>query len=570
MSETVKYLPYALTLKAPAIVTTLSGDPNSTSTQLFIPGSVMRGAFAAELVKSQASEDEFRQLVLDGNVRFLHAYPASGSTRSLPTPIPWRTEKGETTTKKAFDLAAFTGRIDANTQFDVDQETGELETEPDNMWPTVPLQWIEYPFVAFFGSTPTGVKVRTDARSHQQRDRKMGRSWKDKNDQTHGALFVYEYLEPDQTFRGIIQVSADSEDKIESILDLVKRSLDKKLILIGRSRRAGYGGAATIDFDDSPESHEVDWGDVQREDVPANSFFRVYFLSAGIARDSLTGQVDPCALPNLLVKALGGEHVVNFERTLWEFEALGGFNRKWQLEVPQALAVRAGSVFVLRAKQEILASTLRAVEHGGLGERQIEGFGRIVFLKESNTKELKIEISETAQKSGAIPPKEIPELVKFLQRRLIGAAISRSLDREVKEIVGDLRSDKIPSASLLGRLRIPLRSGDAVAGITTLQQWLDDKDPNTALKEEAMKQLRDCRLASALLSDWLLHTVNSAIEKRSVMRVVRHRKNQLGAGAALAESQEEAMAVQNAARLIDAVLATLAQKARRRESDQSS
>ena len=38
MSQSVKYLRYTLTLKAPAIVSTLSGDPNSSITQPFISG----------------------------------------------------------------------------------------------------------------------------------------------------------------------------------------------------------------------------------------------------------------------------------------------------------------------------------------------------------------------------------------------------------------------------------------------------------------------------------------------------------------------------------------------------
>lgn len=48
MSRSAKYLRYTLTLQAPAIVTTLSGDPSSSTTQPFIPG----GACAASLPAS--------------------------------------------------------------------------------------------------------------------------------------------------------------------------------------------------------------------------------------------------------------------------------------------------------------------------------------------------------------------------------------------------------------------------------------------------------------------------------------------------------------------------------------
>ena len=84
MSRFVKYLRYKLTLDAPAIVTTLSGDPNSSTTQPFVPGGALRGVLASELLNRDVSADsnDFRRLILEGDVRFLHAYPADGSVRS--------------------------------------------------------------------------------------------------------------------------------------------------------------------------------------------------------------------------------------------------------------------------------------------------------------------------------------------------------------------------------------------------------------------------------------------------------------------------------------------------------
>jgi len=593
MSSFVKYLRYTLTLRAPAILTTLSGDPNSSTTQPFIPGGAIRGAFAGELLDKGVSaiSDDFRRLILDGNVRFLHAYPGNGSVRSLPAPISWRKEKGVERTS-AIDLAAYTGLIDPDAFSPGDDD--ELQIEPVEACPTKQLQRVEFPFVEFSGSTTRGVRVRTDSRSHQQRDRVKGRSRKtthdDGSEEAHGALFAYEFLESDQTFHGVIQVLADSDDEATGLINQIREILNQRPIFIGRSRRAGYGGSATIEFS-TTERREAHWGDVQQDDVPAGSLFRAYLLSACIARDPFTGQFDPGALSRRLVVQLGGEDVVSFERLLWDFETIGGFNRKWKLEVPQALAAKAGSVLVLRAKQMIPASTLSSVEQSGLGERRIEGFGRLVFLKHTDSPTVALGASALKPYSTTQPSTDPPELVRFVQRRLLDAAFSRTLDRRTRRIIGDLENANIPTGSLLGRLRIPLRTGDPVAGLQTLQQWLDETESKrrTAFKEEAQKKLRNCRLANGLnLRDWLIQTANAVAgtqaavsdlvqrrlqlldftdrddpEQAAVSDLVQ-RRLQLGANEQLAKAVAEERRAAYAVRLIDAVLATLARKARRR------
>ena len=67
---------------------------------------------------------------------------------------------------------------------------------------------------------------------------------------------------------------------------------------------------------------------------------------------------------------------VTVERIRWGFTEAGGYNRTWGLSLPQRPALAAGSVVLLRAQQELPLDLLLAVEHEGLGERRIDGFGR--------------------------------------------------------------------------------------------------------------------------------------------------------------------------------------------------
>lgn len=568
MTNSVKYLPYSLTLNAPAIVTTLSGDPNSAATQMFIPGNAVRGALAARLLKNglSAESHDFRALILGGGVHYLHAYPAHHSTRSLPTPLGWRCEKGlpcgaAARASGAFDLAAFSAAVNDDTTWDDD-----LTIEPDDVWPAPPLDRKGIrPFVAFAGAATLLVQPHRDARMHQQRDRDAGRSWterKSNREIPHGTPFVYEYLQPHQCFRGVIRVSAPTVAEVDSLSGGIKRTLDGQTILVGRSQRAGYGGAAAIGFE-AEQTHEAEWGGVQRSDVPAGDMFRAYLLSACVVRDPATGQFDPCALPDLIVERLGGPEAVRVERTLHDFETVGGFNRKWRLETPQAFAVKAGSCFVLRALRGVSRAHLKEVVDAGFGERRVEGFGRLAFLEGSGHRSIRVQPGEEqpANKTSIIG-QAAPELVRFLQRRILDAAVSRALDRKVTEILTGGKTIA-PSASLLGRLRIPLRSGDPENGLQTLRQWLRDADPKdrAVLKEEAQDKLKGCVLAKdKSLHKWLVETASDGAGAKWAADVARG-SPQLGAPSLVEEIAKERGA-SYAVRLIDGVLAALARKVR--------
>ena len=92
-----RYLFYRLTLQSPLIVTSRQGDPNSAATQLFIPGSSIRGVVAGRLLNAGTGpeSEEFRRLVLSGEVRYLNAYLEIEGERSLPVPLSWRVRKDD-------------------------------------------------------------------------------------------------------------------------------------------------------------------------------------------------------------------------------------------------------------------------------------------------------------------------------------------------------------------------------------------------------------------------------------------------------------------------------------------
>lgn len=466
-----RYLPYTLRLRAPAILTAPGGNPNSARTFPYIPGSALRGA-VARLLDRGGEDPLFRTLVLDGCVRYLNAYPRVREFRSLPRPLSLYIEKDVFTNEKKEIVA-----------FDLLWEWEEKELDEANLVP------ISEPYIALMAAEPLRVQPKLGSRIHQQRDRERGRAWKeDINDRevAHGTIFIYEYLEAGQEFDGFVIVEGRTEAECTERENTVKRVLSQP-IWLGRSRRAGYGGDALIEWRNLCD-REVRGEGVLSNDIKPSDRFRVLLTSPYIGRNPKTGQVDPSYLEQELFEALGGKADV-LERC-WSFGLAGGFNRKWRLEVPQAYTCAEGSVLLLEARQSIQLSELLAVEHKGLGERRIEGFGRIVFLRPPVRKVVVGQFSYKNIPEIEIIPEIPPEIVSFVERRIV----KRALEKEIIEKAAYIakRCNELLHPSLLGRLRNMLRNEPNQA-LKTLQDWLEKKNPS-ASHQAAINKLNRCKI----------------------------------------------------------------------------
>ncbi len=553
-----RYVPYTLTLQSPAILTALGGEPNSSLTLPYIPGSTVRGAVARALGDPKDDRlrlQEFRHLVLGERVRYLHAYPCAEdprhvmeTCRSLPAPVSFRRKKDASAEKllSIYDLAAF---------------DGHPSPDDEDCWPKEQLARLGQSFLTIGVAQPQLIQPKVSARIHHQRDREKGRAWKDRNGKTHGAIFTFESLDAGQSFQGLIQVRGKTEQELDAIVHRLKDLL-KHGMLLGRSRRAGYGGMAAILWGE-PQAREVHG--VGKEglcpvtsDIASGNVFRVLLTSACIVRRPSTGQIDPAALPEWIERRLGGR--AKLIRTRWAFEATGGFNRKWRLELPQALAVSAGSVFVMEATQDISVGDLLALENEGLGERREEGYGRFLFL---DAPFWRFSIQQPKEKKF-FPPESprAPQLILEMEARIVWSHALKKIEQEAASIARS--SQHLPSNSLIGRLRTPLRDTPERA-IETLRCWLRDGREQELLKQPAMEQLKRCTVGTNKeLDRWILE----ATEAENVL-------SWIGADV-LAQrtyiiSEESANAVlikrsrEIAVKLIDAVLAAMALRNKREE-----
>lgn len=360
----MRALIYRVELLAPALFGRVEGDPNSSISYNYIPGSVIRAALLARFAQSanvpvdqvldaDQTAEQARRLFFS-NARFLNAYPAvpalQSPERMLPTPRSWQQDKDER--KKALE-----GREHEVPIYDF----GVEQPDQDKSYQRVnsPFCWLsesdECARVRLF-SPRRRIAIHTQRATS---NRNFGRPRKG-----DGAVYRYDALDAGQAFIGA--VLCDDADEAT-----FKRLLSGEC-WIGKAHTAGYG-RAKIEYLRS----EADWREVGGVVAPS-SLLIVTLLSPLLLRNEY-GQfvVSAELLASRLGKALGAP--VQLERAFTGVEIVGGFNRKWGLPLPQTHAFTMGSVLVLKSDRDVPADKLRALEQSGFGERLVDGFGRLAF-----------------------------------------------------------------------------------------------------------------------------------------------------------------------------------------------
>ncbi|MCS7027110.1 MAG: hypothetical protein NZV14_20125, partial [Bryobacteraceae bacterium] len=298
------------------------------------------------------------------------------------------------------------------------------------------------------------------------------------------------------------------------------------------------------------------------KDLQRGTCFRLLLTSECIVRDPKTGQIDPVVLPEVIGSQLGGR--VHLRRSRWAFHFVGGFNQKWRMELPQARAVAAGSVLLFEATDNLTIDDLLALEHEGIGERRTEGFGRFTFL---DTPVQQVMLGQPRKPEVKKPSTLAPELAKFIEYRLLQSLLRRKI--EYWALQAARNACRIPSPSLLGRLRVALRSEPSKA-LQTLAAWLGQGDD--ALRRPARDQLMRCQIGfnsgRLSLADWLRNLVEkdqwAHLKTMLSLAALVQQGSFLSNESALQQLEQKSDEI--AMRLIDATLAALAKQRKRKEA----
>jgi CRISPR-associated protein Csx10 len=480
----VKIITYRIKLLEPVLVTSLDGDPNSATAFDYLPGSVLRGVMIGEYLRNQsltpaqfkADDIAARHLFFNGATRYLNGYPVESNRRTLPVPQSWQCEKGQE--GEFFDFAV--------------QPTADDEKQ----W-----QGISKPFCLLIEPDEDDEDNETQARLiqpehlitvHTARDRKYGRARTDS-----GAVYRYESLQAGQTFEAAIICDQDAD--AATLLPLLTGEAT-----LGGSRSSGYGRVQFTHAQERAVWREV--GGTLQPDY--NGKLILTLLSDTLVRD-VNGQyaVDSHAVTAALSAALGNLPLtLNADRTFLRGAAVGGFNRKWGLPLPQTLAVRMGSVFVYDALTGVanaLRTALDTLEKCGIGERRAEGFGRVVVNWQTEE-----HLKKNETRPPPPPARDINENNSMvIAQRMAKRMLRQRLDAAVTERANPL-GEKIkgPKNSQLSRLRLIIHDAlrqEPTAGRQRLNEYFN----NLFDRQSTRKQFIRDRVAGDTLLGWMRERV---------------------------------------------------------------
>lgn len=476
----MKAIEFDLVLEQPVLISqAISGGENTTLAMDYIPGSVVRGAIIAQLIRTNKFEPVMQDLLYTSDVLFLNAYPVfsdhDDTKRMLPVPLSWRCNKNA--------LADFYLKI-----FDFAIEKDSAVSQPVNP-----------PGLFFHPCDQNGsIQIAEPQKQQNQHIMSTTRMVVKEND---NKVFTYEAISAGQSFKAVILLG-------ETELSPDKLCLKNGGILtLGRSRSANYGRCRIERISEKTDWCEVKEFDIEKTTNPTISintieaetegpksidgteYFTLTLLSPAIFRDQY-GQ--PSLIPLIkLDDSTWLEPIYSFVKTM----LIGGYNRKWGMPIPQVVAAKAGCVYVYKGT---IPQTLKL--HGSLGERTKEGFGRYAV----NFLSRKMWIRQFPEPGYGILFPNIDINLQVMGQKQMSYPKAK-LREKLEENLLFLNIKESPNNAQLSRLMTVANNCRKNANLTPLQTLLN------GLKDNAKTQYEKARVTTGLqkredgvpLIDWL-------------------------------------------------------------------
>jgi CRISPR-associated protein Csx10 len=547
----MKVVTYHILLEQPLLATQLLGDPNSSVSLPYVPGSLVRGMLVHRYLEREQLPDtgdvfahaECRRLFFDGAVRYLNAYPlVEGGYRAVPTPLALLKRKKDELDKDRQELDLYnSSHADAG-----NEERRDFEDEDSAQIVDIPFCHIDSDEeIRLYRLNPRRVAV------HVLRDRTKGRATREK-----GAVFQYEALAEDQWFGGAILVDNDNDAAlIEALLK------QRDVAWLGRSRSANYGRVKIKDV------KVLDtWREIGGAIASAGNTITLNLLSDTLLRNN-TGQ-HIAALDDATLSAYLGVQVrIVEQRTTTQPTNVGGYNRTWRLPLPQAPALKAGSVVVFTTTGAFDAQRMAELERHGIGERCVDGFGRVAFNWQMElhmqakagklfnpTVALQPTLSTVAQRTAQ-------HMARRLLEQRIDEAIQMYLQDHVRKDLG-----KMPANSQLGRVRVPVRQTLNAAEID-MQRLRSNLDQ---FKDVSRRQFQNARFDGASLWEWLNTLVAEPptnLDQADIWQKLRITNSSLPTIGGQKAALDQDMTYRTGLRLIEAVFVALSRQSRREQEE---
>ena len=489
---------YTLTLREPLLATSLQGDPNSSVSLAYVPGSLVRGALIQHYIREHGSQETFlgdaeaQRLFIRGSTRYLNAYPSAdrSDVRCLPTPRSLLRRKHD-----EWDEPEGTSTIDV-----LDASHPECDSDARNEFEqSDTLKPLGRPFCASPEDTLYTYQPDRAIAVHIQRNTVKGRSVRgaanpaDIGQTPNGAVFRYDALAPEQQFRGVVLVDNDADAVA------VKEMLEKLATCwLGRSRSAQYGKTSVSDVGIVDDWRECGTDTGISTLAAGDQLHSITFLSDALLHDS-TGQPVDGLDNNTLAAYLGlnaGDVEIDDEHSFSATIGQSGFNRYWKLPLTQEHALVAGSVISFRLKTPLSVDDAARIEQQGIGARRTEGFGRIAFnwRGEMKRRASKGDVAK-ARSSGTGTVQTAP--ASMLAKRMARQLHERKIEQYIIDFVKNHPVSNAPSNSQFGRLRVLVRQALPDADVAMVRAGF------AAFKPTAKGQYERARLDNEPFDIWI-------------------------------------------------------------------
>ncbi len=419
----------------------------------FITGSTLLGAVAANYIKKNSVDENFKKLFLSGKIFFGNLYPAAQNGQSptffYPSPLSVKKIK------------------ENKTDHHVDEfyDHSELDIHDDILNNAI----FKGGFPDFVSaSNDKNINIIKNIEAHHRRpsDRHIAKSTK-----KNGDFFQFEIIEADQKFAG--EITGE-----ESLLnELCKYFPENGELRLGKSKTGQYGKCEyKLENPVKISEEKFEWDDGDEE--------KFIFRS-----DMILLNENGFAVPdmNLFKKEIAKRFGVNPE----DFEIIkqfskttntGGFLGIWKMPRIQKPAICAGTVVVLKnnSGKNLEAENIEKIR---FGDRIEDGFGRIALYKNensglSNPVEEEPEFSELNAYSFEKAPDKIKELVCF---RIIKIVKQHLQSKAVK------KAESIPIKSFIEKLVSYLKNSESFEDFNKKIKELKSKKQEDNLKKIAEK-----------------------------------------------------------------------------------
>ena len=320
-----KEIQYRIRLDAPVTL------PGCSEDLLEIPARSVIGCLAGTYLRTgNAADKAFKDLFLNGTVRWSSLTPAADGVRTIPTPLMLVHMKNEGTYKNRFAAAE-------------KELKGKQKT-------------LDGTFSAPVDSGFSITKIKSHTLYHH-------------STKGEGTLYMQSSLDPGMIYGGSVIAPAQME---ALILSLLKNTS----FAFGRSRSAQYAACSLVG---EPAAHDR----TNPERDVDGEVYVVLTADMVLSGEDGTYIIDPDQVRKKLAAELPVENELPPERQDYcQYHTISGYHAQWQLQKPQVPAVRGGSVYCFKATDGKIPTWLT------IGEYQQEGMGLCRIYTETEMKAL--------------------------------------------------------------------------------------------------------------------------------------------------------------------------------------